>query len=268
MTEIYVMAQDPIELSTPELLAAREEVRTIGLIALSTDLVIDPIFAKIFHGLPVELFINRVRFDNPVTPANLEALSHDLDRAVTDLLSDRPLDAIAFGCSSGAVAIGEERLAEKIQRIKPGAAVTNPVTAAIAAMHRLGARRISILTPYTREVNTSIAEFFRAKGLDVLSISGFGIPDDRDIALISPDAIRKGARAALANGSEAIFLSCTALRAAEEAEALEAELGLPVVTSNQALAWHVLRLAGCDLLVSGFGEILTLPLLWTGEANH
>ena len=263
MSVTYLMVMNPIELSAPEFLTSRGDVRTIGLIALSTDLVIDPLFVKVFRDLPVELFINRVRFDNPLTPSNLEALGHDLDRATTDLLSDRPLDAIAFGCSSGAVAIGENRLAEKIQRIKPGADVTNPVTAAIAAMNALGARRISVLTPYIKEVNASIAEFFQGRGLDILSISGFGILDDRDIALISPDAIRKGARAALADGSEAIFLSCTALRAAEEVEALEAELGIPVVTSNQALAWHVLRLAGCNIPVSGFGNLLTLPLLQT-----
>jgi maleate isomerase len=36
---------------------------------------------------------------------------------------------------------------------------------------------------------------------------------------------------------------------------LEAELGRPVLTSNQALLWSLLRKSGSDIEVSGYGSL-------------
>jgi maleate isomerase len=58
--------------------------------------------------------------------------------------------------------------------------------------------------------------------------------------------------------AEAIFLSCTALRGAEVAQVIEDTVGIPVITSNQALLWRGLRQAGCDLKIAGFGQLLRL----------
>ncbi|MDX6330283.1 MAG: maleate isomerase, partial [Streptomycetaceae bacterium] len=56
--------------------------------------------------------------------------------------------------------------------------------------------------------------------------------------------------------AEGYFLSCTALRSAEIIEELEAELGKPVVTSNQAMVWHALRTGGVADPVPGYGRLL------------
>jgi maleate isomerase len=39
-------------------------------------------------------------------------------------------------------------------------------------------------------------------------------------------------------------VSCTSLRLAEAVADIEAELGKPATSSNHAMAWHALRLAG------------------------
>ena len=57
--------------------------------------------------------------------------------------------------------------------------------------------------------------------------------------------------------ADAIFISCGALRSLDIAAALEAQVGKPVVTSNQALAWDALRLAGIPDMIPGFGRLLT-----------
>ncbi len=43
-----------------------------------------------------------------------------------------------------------------------------------------------------------------------------------------------------------MFVACTSLRLAEAVEEMEAESGLPVTSSDHALAWHCLRLAGVN----------------------
>ena len=58
--------------------------------------------------------------------------------------------------------------------------------------------------------------------------------------------------------ADAVFISCTALRTADVIEDIEAALGKPIVTSNQALAWHALRLMGYEDSVPGLGRLFTL----------
>ncbi|MEL7544203.1 MAG: hypothetical protein AAGJ70_10540 [Pseudomonadota bacterium] len=234
--------------------------KRIGVMALGTDAVLEGVFADMFASQPVDMFVNRVLFENPVTMETLAAMDKDLERCLENILPGAPLDVVAFGCSSGTVAIGEEKLAARIQAVKPGTAVTNPVTAAAAAFHTLGVKRISILTPYSIDVNRHVAEFFSRNGLDVLNIVGFGVDDDRDIARIPEATIAAGARAARHSDAEAVFLSCTALRAAHIVGRIEDELGVPVVTSNQAMGWHALRLAGIETAVPGYGQLLDRPL--------
>lgn len=238
-----------------------EPVETrVGLMALSTDLVVEGVFADMFADVDAEVFVNRVVFENPVTMETLAAMDADLERCLGQLLPGIALDVVAYGCSAGTVAIGEDQLNARIQTVKPGAKTTNPVTAAAAAFHALGVKRISILTPYSKEVNGHVAPFFIDKGLDVLNISGFDVASDLDIARIADETIVAGARAVKHDDAEALFLSCTGLRAAHVAEDIETELGVPVVTSNQAMAWHALRLAGFDVEVPGFGRLLEVGL--------
>jgi maleate isomerase len=61
---------------------------------------------------------------------------------------------------------------------------------------------------------------------------------------LSPEALIEATIATDTPDSEAVFISCTGLRTAPIISVLEQRLGKPVVTSNQALAWHALRLAG------------------------
>jgi maleate isomerase len=56
--------------------------------------------------------------------------------------------------------------------------------------------------------------------------------------------------------AEAYFISCTAVRSADVIEALERDLGRPVITSNQGMLWGALRAAGIADRRAGFGRLL------------
>lgn len=73
----------------------------------------------------------------------------------------------------------------------------------------------------------------------------FGERVEARVARIDPASVRAAAcEAAQRAGAEAVFLSCTNLRTLDIRSDLETELGLPVLSSNQVLAWHMARLAG------------------------
>ena len=226
----------------------------IGLIALATDFNSEQDLRRMYP-VGVEVFTNRVLNANPVTMENLRHMAGDISRAAGGILPDVTLDAMIYGCTSGTVAIGADNIEKLIQQNNPGVPVTNPVTAALAAFEHFSAKRISILTPYTREVNDEMAEYFDQQGLDVLNIAGFGFDSDMAMTSLSPAAIAEAASKVCVAEADLLFISCTAIRASLVIEDIEKTLNKPVITSNQALVWHSLQLINYTGVVEGYGSL-------------
>ncbi|KAA5604106.1 ectoine utilization protein EutA [Roseospira marina] len=223
-----------------------DALRRVGLIVLETDLTMERDVARLTHGRDVGVHATRVAFANPITAASLAALEARLTDAAASLIPDAPFDVVHFGCTSASAVIGDAGVAAAVRAAKPGAAVTNPVIAADAALRALGVHRLSILTPYVPEVSRPVAARFADLGYRIEGLTCWGIEDDRDMALVRPDTLVREAAAAIAPQAEALFISCTAVPSAEAVTAIEAEIGRPVVTSNQAAAWMALRLCGVE----------------------
>ncbi|WP_054340551.1 aspartate/glutamate racemase family protein [Neptunomonas antarctica] len=227
----------------------------IGIISLATDFNIEADLKRIYPD-DVQFFTSRVKNINPLTIENLRTMAPGISATVDTILPGVELDAIIYACTSGTIAIGVEQVAELIHKVRPGVPVTNPVTAALSAFQCFAAKRISILTPYTEAVNQEIAEFFTSQGYDVLSIAGFGFEDDTAMTYITPQDIADAAVACCDPQAELLFISCTALRASFVLDEIEQRIGIPVVSSNQALVWHSLRLLNYPAAVLGFGALL------------
>ena len=169
------------------------------------------------------------------------------------------VDVAAYGCTSATVVVGEDAVMASLTAALPGVPGTTPITAAIAALDHLKARHIVLLTPYPEPIHRAIAGYLASRGLDIVAQAGLGIPVDRDITDYRPEGLREQILRLDRRGADAIFVSCTSLRIAALIGEIESTSGLPVVTSNQALAWHCLRLAGRPANLAGFGRLLTSP---------
>ncbi|MGA0238820.1 MAG: maleate cis-trans isomerase family protein [Acidimicrobiales bacterium] len=234
----------------------------IGLIVLETDQTIEAEAEAVVGALAgVTIYHSRIAMDPEVTQETLTAMKARLPEAAALLPNAFSFDAIGYGCTSAATLIGSEGVANCIESAHPGVPNTEPITAAIAAMHALGAGRVAIVTPYTAEVTAPVARRFAAAGLEVSGLGSFTESNDLVVARISPESIAAGVRAIVRQGDcDAVFVSCTSLRVLGIATELEAELGVPVVSSNMALVWHLLRLAGVDDDRSGLGRLFGCPL--------
>lgn len=226
----------------------------IGLLCLATDFNIEQ---EIRLMLPdsVGLYVNRVRNANPLTVENLRAMQTDMARAAADVLPGLGVDVMVYACTSGSAAIGLEKVEAIIHESCPNVTVTNPVVATHAALKALEARRLSVLTPYSDEMNHTLIPAIEAGGVEVLNVAGFGMEDDIDVVGVPLDRIVAGAKAACDPDADAVFLSCTALRGARVIAELEDALGKPVLSSNQVLAWHALRLLGSRWDAPRFGRL-------------
>ncbi len=226
----------------------------IGFIALATDFNSEQDLRRMLP-VEVEIFTNRVTNHNPMTLKNLCAMADDIERAAGGILPGLGVDLIIYGCTSGTAAIGFDNIAERIRRQCPKTPIITPVTAATAALQAVGAKKISVLTPYIDEINQALGDMLQTHDLKVLNVCGFGSENDIEVTMFPLEDIVSAAKLACSNDADALFISCTALRASMVVEKLEAELEVPVITSNQALVWQALNLLNCRIPVKGFGSV-------------
>ncbi|APA88164.1 ectoine utilization protein EutA [Paraburkholderia sprentiae WSM5005] len=243
----------------PQLLERALDKR-IGLVILATDHTTEPDFAALVANHRIGIYVNRVPYANPVTPDNLLAMQPSLSAGAALILPDETLDVVMYSCTSASVVIGDAQIERAIHAAKPSATVVTPTAAAVTALNALGARRISVLTPYTAETSRPMAAYFAAQGFAIDRFSCLGLTDDREMARISHDDIVAFACDAIAPDSDALFISCTAVRAAPIIARIEAAIGKPVVSSNLATAWMCLRLCGEYEARPQHGRLMTLPL--------
>ncbi len=186
----------------------------------------------------------------------LLAMLTDLDKAA-ELVGHAEPNAIAFHCT--AVSTYAPHLAGEI-RGRITAASGRPALATadgiLAALRVLETQRILLVTPYIQPVHDREIGYLQAQGVAVVGGSFLGVNTNIEMARIPPATIADQVRTA-ARGIEAdlCFISCTAIRSAGLIADLEAELGMPVMTSNQVMAWHALRALEVGIKVQGFGRL-------------
>ena len=231
----------------------------IGLIVLATDHTIEHEWRQLLRQDGVAFYESRLQNSPDITPERLAEIEARIAPAVELLLPGERLDVVAFGCTSAAMVIGEERVSARIREARPGIACTTPITAAVAALAALQVRRIALLTPYIRSINDFMHNYIEARGTAVTRIASFEHADDNEVARIDAASLCAGvAQLALHDDADAVFVSCTSLRVGTLIPQLEAMTGKPVISSNFAMAWHALRLAGVGDREPKLGRLFAL----------
>ena len=228
----------------------------VGLIALSTDQTIERDFKIICNNLPLDIFTNRIHNQNPLTKENLLKMRENLASVTQKILPDEKLNTIAYGCTSGTIAIGEDSVKEKILSVKPDSYVTTPVTSVIKAFNQLGIKKIALFTPYPEDVNKTILDYFNKKNIDVCSFVSLNLNLDSEFANVDPNYILELSSKLEMKDADALFISCTALPVLDILNKLESKVLKPVLSSNQALIWDTLRSIGYKSPIKGYGKLL------------
>ena len=228
----------------------------VGLLTLSTDLTIERDFYSICQKLPLDIFVNRIHNENPLTKENLSKMYDQIVPVTEKILPGEKINTVAYGCTSGTIAIGEDRVKEKIQLAKPDCYVTTPITSAIKAFKKMNVKKIAVFTPYPESVNKTIFEYLNKKSINIISFSTFNLDLDVDIARVDPQYLSKTLTSLNINDADALFVSCTALPALEIIEEVEEKINKPVFSSNQTLIWDTIRSVGYKSSVDGYGKLL------------
>jgi maleate isomerase len=243
------------------------ELARFGLIVPSPNAVIEPDFSRALGPFLPRISVHAARLpiegysgvDAGAAMNSLTNMAGETERAASEL---RPIaTAIAYACTSGSFVHGRLWAADLVKRIEEVTGLPAVATAEclVQAGRHLGVEKICLATPYSEELTERQVAFLTDAGFDVLTYRCLDVQlRKKGFPWVHPpEAAYDLAMDALAPGCEAIMISCTNFRAFDVIAKLEAETGLPVITSNQATLWALIRAAGLDLRVDGFGRLLS-----------
>jgi len=180
-------------------------------------------------------------------------------REAAGALADAKCDVIAFHCTGTAMQEGPSGEQAIVDALRAGAheRVTTTATAVRRALDALEAKRIVLVTPYDAKTTDDEVAFLEAAGYTVLS----SLATDRggsDGTCYTPSSFwYETVRAEAHSEADVYFLSCANVTCFAEIGRLEAELGRPVITSNQVVIWDTLRMLGGAEAASGLGQLFT-----------
>ena len=185
-----------------------------------------------------------------------------LDNAA-ELMACAPVHVIAmcFTNTSFLGTVNDDRtLVARLQRRTGTIPVIATCLSALAALQALGTRRLAFINPpwVGTDMTEAGAAYFAGAGFEVVLAEPASPPTtQRDVPL---GMYYEWTRTRVPESADAIFIGGNGFRAVGAIEALEEDLGRPVLTANQVILWHALRLAGTDARVSGYGRIFDAPL--------
>jgi len=206
----------------------------------------------------VSTHIARIRL-RKVVADELLAMETEI-RSEASKLADANVDVIGFGCTTGSLVAGhkyDERIVERIEKAtqKPAVATAGAV---VEALKYLKLSRIAVATPYTEELNRLERTFMEQNGFSISKMAGLGITDNLKIAETEPQVLLKLVKRVDSDRAEGIFISCTNLPTITLIATLEKTLRKPVVSSNTATLWAMLRKIEYHFRTEKFGKLFLL----------
>lgn len=199
-------------------------------------------------GLP-GLSFHAARMTLPMGLAG-EALAAQLrENAAASLqhLSACQLDAVMLGCTSAAMALGADRSLAMMQAAQARGTL-EVGTAIIAALRATKLARIALFTPYLPATNASVIAYLAAAGIETVASLGLGLNASlemfRGVSRTTPAALEAHLDALDTTGADGVLICCTDLPTVAALPGLEARIGKPVVSSNQAMIWAIARQLG------------------------
>jgi len=172
-------------------------------------------------------------------------------------LADADVDVIGFGCTSGSLTRGLGHDKQIVRQIEKATSITAVATAGavVEALKSLELSRVSVATPYTEEINKLEHRFLEQNGFSVAKITGLGLTDNLKIAELTVETVSNLVRKVDSPKADGVFISCTNMPTIGVVARLERTLRKPVVSSNTATLWAMLKKIGYALRVEKYGKL-------------
>jgi arylmalonate decarboxylase len=229
----------------------------IGILIPSINVVMEPEM-NLMAPAGVSIHAARLVISGPSSGESYAEMSAQAGDAALQLKIIDP-SVVAFGCTSCGFVESEKDIKKRIEDAACVPVVTTS-GAVVEALNFLNIRSIAVATPYVAFINDEEEKWLKAEGFEITDFQGLELGKDeyhRKLIGRQPAEIAYGLASRVARSKpECVFISCTNFASAVMIEALEADLGIPVITSNQATLWAAIRSAGLNLKMEGYGRLM------------
>jgi maleate cis-trans isomerase len=193
-----------------------------------------------------------------LTPEEV-AESYEISVRAAGEMARTGIDLMVLGGVPINLSRGYENVDDLIRdtQAKIGVPVTTSVTAQLDALRTTGARRIAIGHPFAADQDALFVDMIAHYGFELAGIKGGG-KGGRDLGRIPLEMsveLSRDLKRAHPN-ADTVWLPCPHWACGEAIDEIESELGVTVVTANQAITWHALRRCGIDDRITGAGRLL------------
>ncbi|MCX2971109.1 MULTISPECIES: maleate cis-trans isomerase family protein [Streptomyces] len=182
--------------------------------------------------------------------------AHRLAEGMAEL-AGRGARAVVWACTSASFVFGWDGAHEQVRELARVAGVPASSTsfAFVHAARALGVTRVAVAATYPTDVAEHFAAFLKAAGIEVVALRGSGIITAAEVGTWGREEVLTMAGAGDHADAQAVLLPDTALHTAEVVGDLEAALGKPVLTANQATLWEGLRLLDLTVTAPRLGAL-------------
>jgi len=255
--------------------------RRIGLIVPSSNTTMETEIPALLHARELLLPNDRFTFHSArlrmqhVTAEELRAMNAQAGRAAAELADMRP-DVVATACLVAIMAQGldyhctaEAEIGGSLRSEGSSAPVVSSAGALLAGLRSLGARRIAMVTPYTKPLTRLVADYIEQAGIEVHDSISLEVSDNRAVAQLDPARLPEQAGRLDLDGCDAIVISaCVQMRSLPVIETVEQEYGLPVLSAATATARAILEALGLPPTAPGGGQLLGGTVPETVGSDH
>ncbi len=199
-----------------------------------------------------------------VTKEELAAMDRDSDRCALEL-ADARVDVLGYACLVAIMSMGkgyhrisEQRLHGRTVEAGGPAPVVTSAGALVDGLKALGAKKVSILTPYMKPLTQLVIDYIENEGIEVVDSISLEIPDNLEVGRQDPLAPAEISKRLNTRGVDAVVASaCVQMPSLASVQLIEDRIGLPVVSSSVCTTYMMLKKLGLKTRSPGFGALLS-----------
>ena len=233
----------------------------LGILIPSLNYVMEPEFTQMApEGVSIHsarLRVERKEYGSERETIDFYALMAENVEKEAELLSSFA-DVIGYGCTSGSFVMGMKWNEELVKRIEKtvGVPATTTSTAMCQALMEMVIKKLALVTPYPEDINRLEKKFLENNGFKVVAMKGCGCNVHGLQGEYPPYFVYRLAKEVNVEEADGVFISCTNFRTIEILEKLEQDINKPVISSNSATMWKMLKMVGLHEPIMGYGQLL------------
>jgi maleate isomerase len=228
----------------------------LGLIVPSSNTTMEAEYGRVLPD-NITLHTGRMRLRDVTVEALVE-----MERSVEEealKLADADIDIIGYGCTSGSLVKGlhhDKEIVSKIETVTNVPAVAT-AGAVVDALKSFKINKVAVATPYIDEINNLEKKFLNGNGFEVVEIKGLSIVENTKIGVTKGEVVIDLIKSLNHRDADSVFISCTNLPTMNIIEKLERMLHKPVISSNTATLWSMIKRSGHEVKIEGIGQLFS-----------